>query len=155
MKDLLTTLDVETVGSLKIGEVARRSGVGIETLRFYAKVGLLERPGRTSSGYRLYGHAILDRLSFIKKAQVLGFSLDDIRELIDHKRRGENPCKHVRATVKKRLADLEERIRQMTLYRDELETALAEWEEIGESDGHVCGLIEASNIEQRPKGTLR
>ena len=134
-------------GTLKIGEVAKLSGVGIEALRFYEKNGLLDRPGRTYSGYRMYDESVLERLSFIKKAQLLGFTLDEIRELIDHKRHGENPCEHVRAKVKSRLSDLSERIEQMVQYRDELAEALDEWEKIGESSGHVCGLIEASHIE--------
>lgn len=136
-----------TAGSLKIGEVSRLSGVGIEALRFYEKNGLLDRPGRTYSGYRMYDESVLERLSFIKKAQVLGFTLDEIRELIDHKRAGENPCEHVRAKVKGRLSDLNDRIEQMIQYRDELAGALDEWEKMGESPGHVCGLIERSHIE--------
>lgn len=134
----------------KIGEVARLTGVGIETLRFYEKCGLLDRPLRTASGYRLYDESTLERLGFIKKAQVLGFTLDEIRELIDHKRGGENPCGVVREKVKSRLAELTERIRQMTLYRDELAASLKEWEKTGESPGHVCGLIEGSHIEHPP-----
>ena len=90
---------------------------------------------------------MLERLAFIKKAQVLGFTLDEIRELIAHKRRGENPCGEVRSIVKGRLKDLDERIAQMTQYRDELSAALKEWEKTKERAGHVCGLIETSHIE--------
>jgi MerR family transcriptional regulator, copper efflux regulator len=133
-------------GSLKIGEVSRLSGIGIEALRFYEKNGLIDRPGRTYSGYRMYDEGVLERLSFIKKAQVLGFTLDEIRELIDHRRRGENPCGHVRAKVKSRLTELNERIARMIQYRDELAGALKEWEKLGESPGHVCGLIESSHV---------
>ena len=132
---------------LKIGEVSKRSGVGIEALRFYEKSGLLDRPRRTESGYRVYDESVLERLAFIKKAQVLGFTLDEIRELIAHKRRGENPCGEVRSIVKGRLKDLDERIAQMTQYRDELSAALKEWEKTKERAGHVCGLIETSHIE--------
>jgi DNA-binding transcriptional MerR regulator len=132
---------------LKIGEVSRLSGIGIEALRFYEKSGLLDRPGRTYSGYRLYDESVLERLAFVKKAQVLGFSLDEIKQLIQHKRAGENPCAEVREIVKIRLEELNERIRQMIQYRDELSAALAEWEETGEADGHVCGLIEGTMIE--------
>lgn len=132
---------------LKIGEVARRSGIGIEALRFYEKSGLLDRPGRTYSGYRLYDENVLERLAFVKKAQLLGFTLDEIKQLIDHKRKGENPCAEVREIVKIRLEELNERIEQMVRYRDELSAALEEWQEIGEADGHVCGLIEGSHIE--------
>lgn len=134
-------------GTYKIGDVAKLSGVGIETLRFYEKSGLIDRPARTASGYRVYDDAILDRLSFIKKAQVLGFTLDEIRELIDHKRAGQNPCRHVREKVSSRLAELDERIRQMQAYRNELAAELKQWEKKRESPGHVCGLIEGSHIE--------
>jgi DNA-binding transcriptional MerR regulator len=132
--------------SLKIGEIARRSGLGVEALRFYEKSGLLDRPPRTHSGYRLYDESVLERLSFIKKAQMLGFSLDEIRELIAHKRKGENPCREVRDVVKRRLGELDERIRQLKLYRAELAEALKEWDHVGETEGHVCGLIEGSHI---------
>ena len=97
-------------GTLKIGEVSKLSGIGIEALRFYEKSGLLDRPERTESGYRMYDGSVLERLSFIKKAQVLGFTLDEIRELIRHKRRGENPCGEVRSIVRGRLKELNERI---------------------------------------------
>src|SRR5215216_812571 len=104
---------------LKIGEVSRLSGIGIEALRFYEKSGLLDRPGRTNSGYRLYDESVLERLAFVKKAQVLGFSLDEIKQIIAHKRAGENPCTEVRGIVKIRLEELNERIAQMMQYRDE------------------------------------
>lgn len=132
---------------LKIGEVSKLSGIGIEALRFYEKSGLLERPARTYSGYRLYDESVLERLAFVKKAQLLGFTLDEIKQLIAHKRKGENPCAEVREIVKARLEELDERIEQMMKYRDELASALAEWEETREAEGHVCGLIEGSHIE--------
>src|SRR4028118_1775142 len=94
--------DEETAGGkqLKIGEVSRRSGIGIEALRFYEKSGLLDRPGRTFSGYRLYDEGVLERLAFIKQAQVLGFSLDEIKEIIAHKQKGVSPCAEVREIVR-------------------------------------------------------
>ena len=68
--------------SMKIGEVSQESGVGVEALRFYERSGLLGRPARSQSGYRLYDEAVLERLAFIRKAQFLGFSLDEIRHII-------------------------------------------------------------------------
>ena len=134
---------------LKIGEVSKLSGIGIEALRFYEKSGLLDRPGRTYSGYRLYDESVLERLAFVKQAQVLGFTLDEIKQLIEHKRNGENPCAEVREVVRGRLQELNERIERMIQYRDELTAALAEWDETGEMEGHVCGLIEHSHIEHK------
>ncbi len=132
---------------LKIGEVSGLSGIGIEAVRFYEKSGLLDRPERTYSGYRLYEESVLERLAFIKKAQLLGFSLEEIKQLILHKRAGENPCAEVCKIVKVRLAELNERIEQMIQYRDELKIALNDWEKTGEAEGHVCGLIEGTEIE--------
>src|SRR5215204_2818224 len=93
----------EQSNGMKIGEVAKRSGVGIETLRFYEKSGLLERPGRTFSGYRMYGDEVFERIAFIKRAQVLGFTLEEIRQLVEHKRHGESPCAEVREIAQRRL----------------------------------------------------
>lgn len=133
---------------LKIGEVARLSGVGIEALRFYERGGLLERPARSTSGYRMYDREILERLEFIKRAQVLGFTLHEIKELIVHKKAGMSPCGEVREIVRKRLAELDEKMKEMRLYRAELAATLAEWDALeGDADGHVCGLIEHSKIE--------
>ena len=140
----------ENIGSgkhLKIGEVSKRSGIGVEALRFYEKSGLLDRPGRTYGGYRLYDENVLERLAFIKQAQILGFTLEEIKQLIAHKRAGENPCAEVRVIVKTRLTELDERIEQMQRYRNELAAELTEWEKTVEAEGHVCGLIENSHIE--------
>lgn len=150
----------ETISSgkqLKIGEVSRLSGIGIEALRFYEKSGLLDQPGRTYSGYRLYDESVLTRLAFVKQAQILGFTLDEIKQLINHKRAGENPCAEVREIVRSRLTELSERIEQMIQYRDELAAALADWDEIGEAEGHICGLIEGSHIKHKasPKENLK
>ena len=132
--------------ALKIGEVSKRSGIGIEALRFYEKSGLLDRPSRTYSGYRVYDEAVLERLAFIKRAQVLGFSLDEIKQIIAEKRSGHSPCAAVREVVRQRLAELDERMAQMRRYRRELAEALDEWEDAGEVEGHICGLIEGTSI---------
>ena len=133
--------------ALKIGEVSRLSGIGIEALRFYEKQGLLGRPARTESGYRLYDAEVLERLEFIKRAQVLGFSLAEIARIISHKHAGQSPCAEVRDIVRARLQEIDERIRQMRRYRKELATALEEWEQRGDLEGHVCGLIESTTIK--------
>ena len=133
--------------SLKIGDVAKQSGIGIEALRFYERSGLLGRPGRTQSGYRVYDEAVLQRLDFIKRAQVLGFSLDEIKRIIADKEAGKSPCLEVREIVRHRLEELDERLKEMRRYRRELGGALTKWDETGELDGHVCGLIEGTDME--------
>lgn len=131
---------------VKIGEVAERTGIGIETLRFYERSGLLDPPVRTEAGYRLYNAEALDRLAFIRRAQVLGFSLVEIRQIIVEKRAGQSPCAKVREVVRDRLRELDERMAEIRRYRRELAAALAEWDKVGEAEGHVCGLIERTEI---------
>src|SRR5688572_31117612 len=105
---------------LKIGEVSKRSGLGIEALRFYERSGLLERPHRTESGYRVYGEAVLERLAFIKQAQALGFSLDEVKRIVDDARAGQSPCDEVREIVRRRLDELDARMREMRRCRADL-----------------------------------
>ncbi len=131
---------------LKIGEVSRLSGIGIEALRFYERQGLLGQPTRTVSGYRLYAKDVLERLEFIKRAQVLGFSLAEIAQIIAEKQAGQSPCSHVREIVRQRLKETEERIKEMRRHQRTLAAALEEWDEAGDRPGHVCGLIESATV---------
>ena len=133
--------------SLKIGEVSLASGIGIEALRFYERSGILGKPARTASGYRLYDADVLDRLAFIKKAQTLGFSLDEIRRIIAESKTGECPCEEVREIVRRRLQELDERLREMRRYRKELAATLFVWDEQGTAAGDICGLIEGTQMK--------
>ncbi len=141
--------------TLKIGEVSQASGIGIEALRFYERSGLLGKPARSQSGYRLYDEGVLERLGFIKKAQTLGFSLDEIKRIISDAQNGASPCDDVREIVRQRLSELDERVREMRRYRKELAEALEEWNKVGRAPGHICGLIEATKIENSPPAPPR
>ena len=137
---------------LKIGEVSKRSGIGIEALRFYEKGRLLDSPARTFGGYRVYGEEVLERLAFIKRAQALGFSLDEIRRIVEDARKGESPCDEVREIVRRRMAELDERLRELRRYRKELGVTLEEWDKVGRAPGHICGLIEGSQVTHARRG---
>lgn len=127
---------------LKIGEVSRRSSVAVETLRFYEARRLIEPAGRTEAGYRFYDSGIFERLSFIKKAQSVGFSLEQIARIIDEAAHGKRPCAEVRKLATAKLTDLEQRIAELSSYRDELKRTVDAWNAKGEKAGRVCGLIE-------------
>jgi len=133
---------------LKIGEIARESGVGIEALRFYESRGLIEPATRSQSGYRLYDAGVLSRLSFIKKAQSIGFTLDEIAHIVADSKHGQSPCADVRRLAAEKLTALEERIRQLQRYRRELRETVAAWEERGKAEGEVCGLIEGLSADR-------
>jgi MerR family copper efflux transcriptional regulator len=131
---------------LRIGEVARESGVGVEALRFYERRGLLGRPRRTGANYRVYDREVLERLSFIKRAQAVGFSLDEITEILAESEGGRLPCRHVREAARRKLEELDRRLAELQRYRRELRRTLEEWDERGEEEGRVCGLIEHSTL---------
>jgi MerR family transcriptional regulator, copper efflux regulator len=106
---------------LKIGEVARQTGVSVEAIRYYERLGLIGEAPRTRSGYRRFAPGVLRRLRFIQRAQRLGFSLEQIRELLELRSSPRASAADVRrlaqaklAQVESKLADLE-RIRQALL----------------------------------------
>jgi len=132
--------------SLRIGEVARRSGMGVEALRFYERRGLLGRPARTESNYRVYDESVLERLDFIRRAQAVGFTLDEIGEILAESADGRSPCRHVRELARRKLEELDARLAELRRHRADLARTLADWDERGEEKGHVCGLIEHSTL---------
>ena len=138
----------------KIGEVAKRSGVSVESLRFYENRGLLEPTGRTASGYRLYDGAVFDRLRFVKKAQAVGFTLGETASIIAEAKQGKRPCAEVRRMAEDRLRDLDIKLKQLKRYRRELKRTLDAWQGEGEKDGVICGLIEGLGMDalHRPEG---
>lgn len=98
-----------------IGTIATQSGVPIKTIRYYEEVGLLPKPPRTASRYRLYPPGIVERLQFIKKAQNLGLRLGDVKEILELADRGRCPCGHVQRLLKLRLQELKRKIADLHL----------------------------------------
>jgi len=107
------------------GVLAKRAGIGAETVRYYERIGLLEEPARTASGYRVYERGDLARLRFIRRAKELGFSLEDIRELIALRLDDGADCSDVEGRAVERLADVRERIRDLGRVRRGLEALIA------------------------------
>ncbi len=106
--------------SMKIGELARQAQINPRTLRYYERIGLLMPSARTAAGYRLYTAPDAARLAFIRRAQVLGLSLEEIAATIALREAGTAPCRHVRATAAAKVALIEERISALQVLRDEL-----------------------------------
>jgi len=101
------------MGPLTIGQLARRAGVGIETVRFYERQGLLEEPARKESGYRQYEEDVVARLQFIRRAKELGFSLKGINELLTLRVDPETTCAEVRRKAEAKIVDVEEKIQAL------------------------------------------
>lgn len=90
--------------------LARRTACNLETIRYYEKIGMMPEPPRTEAGYRLYDDRHVERLRFILRARELGFSLDDIRELLTLVDRGTQTCAEVKERTERHLADVREKI---------------------------------------------
>jgi MerR family transcriptional regulator, copper efflux regulator len=96
--------------SLPIGKVARRAGIGVETIRFYEREGLLATPARRDSGYRLYTEGVIGRIRFIRRAKELGFSLKEIKELLQLRRNSSSTCEDIREKAEAKIANVETKI---------------------------------------------
>lgn len=109
------------MSSFTIGEIARRAEVGIDTVRYYERNELLPAPVRRPSGYREYGDADVQRLSFIRRAKDLGFTLAQIRELLALSTDRERGVRGIKKRAQERLDDLDLRIREMQRVRSGLQ----------------------------------
>ena len=110
---------------MKIGELAQRAGVGIDTVRYYERQGLLPLPERLASGYRRYDPSDVARLHFVRRAKALGFTLGEIRELLALSGRRENDMGGLKATAMEKLADVEVKLAELTRIRDGLQSLVA------------------------------
>jgi Hg(II)-responsive transcriptional regulator len=105
---------------LSIGQVARRAGVGMETVRFYERAGLLEEPPRRASGYRQYPEQAVTRIRFIKRAQQLGFSLKEITELLLLRVDAQTSCEEVKQRTEAKIAEVERKLVELQRMRQAL-----------------------------------
>lgn len=105
---------------LRIGDLARSSGSTVETIRYYERIGLLEKPGRTEGNYRAYGARDQKRLSFIRHARGLGFEVSEIRSLLDLADNPDRDCKEADTIATGHLNAVEAKIEQLQLLRTEL-----------------------------------
>jgi DNA-binding transcriptional MerR regulator len=131
---------------ITIGRLARQVGLGVETLRYYERRGLLEPQQRSASGYRLYQGGALRRLRFIRRAQALGFSLNEIAELLALSDCPEASAGEVQRLTRAKIADIEARIRDL----ERMKAALAGLE--ARCPGHAgttaeCPILASLNLE--------
>jgi Hg(II)-responsive transcriptional regulator len=107
--------------SLRIGKLAEAAGVGVETIRFYERRGLLAQPARRQSGYREYATEDVTRIRFIKSAQQLGFTLKEISELIRLEQDANGQCGDVQTRATEKMRGIDEKIAALMSMRSELE----------------------------------
>ena len=125
---------------MRIGRVAQAAGVGVETLRYYERRGLLPDPPRTGSGYRAYGGDAVARVRFIRRAQDLGFTLAEIGDLLALRDDPDVNCTHVRRQANAKIGQVDGKVRDLLAIRDRL---VALVERCREGEASACPIIEA------------
>src|SRR5262245_19079549 len=132
-----------------IGDIARLSDITPATIRYYEEIGGLSAPRRSQSGYRHYSETALDELRFIKKGQGLGFSQEEIGEILKISRAGEAPCSHVLELAERNLAAADERIRHLQQFRTRLAAQISKWKGksiAGCNSGKLCEIITSADL---------
>ena len=109
---------------IQIGKLAKQTGLSIDTIRFYERQGLIKQPRRSEGGFRLFSADDLQKLSFIRRSQLLGFSLGEIRELLVLRDEKTQACQHVRDLLSHKLAAVREKIEELRTLEEELRGAL-------------------------------
>jgi MerR family mercuric resistance operon transcriptional regulator len=132
---------------LKVGEVARQAAVNLQTIHYYERTGLLPRPPRTASNYRIYTDDAVQRVRFIKRAQELGFTLKEVKELLSLRAAPRSCCGDVRRQAETKLVDIEEKIGTLQAMRKALTKLIAECS--GKGPVTACPILEAMDSEAR------
>jgi len=133
---------------MHIGEVAKRSGVPVKTIRYYEEIGVLAEPRRSESGYRDYEPEVVERLRFIRASQAFSLSLGEIREIAAYRDRGEVPCAHVLDLLRRRSREIDERIAELQQARSVIDALVSRARKLRPEDcspSSVCHLIPKGN----------
>ena len=142
--------------SLSAGELARRAGVSTDTLRHYEAKGVIKRPPRQANGYRVYPPETLPRVELVRRSLAIGFTLDELAELLRVRDAGGAPCRKVRDLAASKLQSVEERLNELIALRDELRATLKDWDaRLAKTPVHRRSrLLENLNLSPavRPKG---
>ena len=117
------------MGTLTIGQLAQHAGVGVETVRFYEREGLISEPPRRPSGYRDYPPETVTRIVFIRRAKELGFSLKEISELLELRVRPRRNCAHVKQRADAKITDIDAKIGSLRRMRRALKSLAKACEE--------------------------
>ena len=127
-----------------IGTVAKQSGLPIKTIRYYDEIGLLKTAGRTEGGYRVFAEDVFTRLGFIRRAQSLGLTLTEIKEFLDVHDQGDLPCSHIQSKLEEKLIEIEEKIQQLQLLKQELSELIGKWQRpVSKTEEAICPIIES------------
>lgn len=144
---------------MRIGQLARESGVSVDTIRYYERLGLLPKPARTPAGYRVFPDGAVTRLLVIRNAIRFGFPLKEVARVLKVRDAGGAPCDQVRAFGQKLLGQMDERIAELVSTRDAMDRTLREWDARlrGAGPGKRAHLLEdvSADLKQLRRATIR
>ncbi len=144
----------EPLGAMTVIELARAADVTPHVVRHYSRIGLLKPQRDRANGYKLFSHADFKRLLFIRRAKLLGYTLSDIRAILDDAQQGQSPCPRVRRIIRTRIAQNRQLIKALVQLQSRMEVALSIWDGLpdGTPDGDsVCYLIDSVTDEAGAK----
>jgi DNA-binding transcriptional MerR regulator len=133
---------------MRIGEVAKRSGVSVKAIRYYEEIEVLAEPRRLASGYRDYDGDTVERLRFIRASQASGLSLGEIKGIVAYRDRGESPCSHVLDLLRRRSDEIDAQIEELRRSRSIIKSLVTRSRKLRPEDcsaSSVCHLIIKSN----------
>ncbi len=131
---------------MTVREFSVEGGVPPHVIRFYSRIGLLNPARDPDNGYKLFSRSDIGRLRFIRRAQSLGYTLDEISEILDTCHHGRSPCARVRQILRQRIDENRSKLEVLAALQKRMEQALASWEEMPDTPpcvGTVCHLIES------------
>lgn len=119
---------MQMIDPLQVGQLAARTGVSVDTIRHYERIGLLPKAARTNAGYRQYPPSAVDRVRLVRHALRFGFSLRDVAGFLRVRESGGTPCRDVRAAADRILTAVNERIAELTAARKDMSRTLRIWD---------------------------
>lgn len=142
----------KTEKQFTIGQLATKTGLSRKSIRYYEKEKLIPKAERSLADYRLYEADVIERLRFIQKAKAIGFSLNEIRQILALSLQGKSCCDRVYAWSKQKLVELDEQIRFLQALRGRLQQHREEWKRQTKSrtvpEAEICSLIESVELEE-------
>ena len=130
---------------MQIGTVGKRVGLSVDAIRFYERNALLPRPPRTQGGFRRYGESDVERLGFIRRVQNLGFTLGEVRDLLELRQNRLQPCAPVRRRLEQKLADMRKKLSDLQKLEHELRLALRSCNKEIRMRSARCPLLKETN----------
>ena len=130
--------------NLLINELAKEVDLTPKTIRFYEEIGIIPKPERNESNYRIYKQEDIKKIAFVKKSRDLGLSLEEIKSIMDIREKGNYPCNTVIDLMENQIISLEIKIKEMTEFKETLKKSVVNFKEhidVGKK-GNICGLIE-------------